>query len=69
MIYKDIETTYLTHGCIADRVIDWATEQGYKAYYHHFVLIIEMNNQRYSMVNFKVCNDGMILIDLQSNRG
>ena len=34
MIYKDVETTCLTHGFMADCVIDWANEQGYKAYYN-----------------------------------
>lgn len=66
MILKSIETKYLENGCMEDCVIDWAKEKGYKVRRNDKLqLTISLCGKTYIVVNYKVCNDGMILIDLK----
>ena len=66
MVLKSIETKYFESGCIEDCVIDWAKEQGYKVRRNDKLqLTISIRGKTYIVINYKVCSDNMILIDLK----
>lgn len=66
MVLKSVETKYFESGCIEDCVIDWAKEQGYKVRRNDKLqLTISISGKTYIVINYKVCSDNMILIDLK----
>ena len=64
--YKAVETKYWEDGTMEDCVIEWAKENGYKvSRTKNFNLSVCIDKIVYEVVNYKVCKDGMVLVDLR----
>lgn len=65
MIFRAVETKHYENGSLEDCVIEWARWHGFKATRNNKLqLILRIGNKAYSVENYRVCKDKMILIDL-----